>query len=95
MSFLESWRLLGALLGGLGGSLGSFLVSWTFLGTLFLILEALLKTFWHHMDPRTDFLDLGRHLGSILEDFWEFGWVWGVTWEAFGWPLGCFRQRVF
>ena len=27
-SFLESWRLLGTLLGGLGGSLGTFLCIW-------------------------------------------------------------------
>ena len=69
-SFLESWRLLGTLLGVLDGLWAPFLVSGQLLGTLFLILEAPWCTLGVQMDPRTDFsgfwMAFGLHFGRLL-----------------------------
>ncbi len=95
MSFLESWRLLGTLLGGLGGSLGTFFGIWA----------APWGTF---SDLGGSLVHLGCPNGSqnrllwILDGFWASFWeafvspggVWEVIWELFDgrWELfgSCF-----
>ena len=91
---LESWRLLGTLLGVLEGLRAPFLVSGQLLGTLFLVLEAPWGTLWHQMAPRTDFfgfwMRFGVHFGRLLGSRVGFRRSFGSLLVAFGRSLSVF-----
>ena len=85
-SFLESWRLLGTLLGGLGGSLSTFFGIWAAPWGTFSDLGGSLVHLgpWGSKSiPEPTFLDFGWLLGFILGGFCESGWGLGGHLGAF------------
>ena len=102
---LESWRLLGTLLGGLGGSSGTFFGIGATLWRTFSDLGGSLGDLVapngsqkgrgiHQMAPRTDFfgfwIRFGIHFGRLLGPRVGFGRSFGSLLVAFGRSLGVF-----
>ena len=95
-SFFDSWRLLGTLLGGLGGSLGTFLGIWAApSGHFFWSWRLLGGPYGTKWLPELTFLDFGCVLGSIWGGFWGPGWGLGGHLGAFWRPLGGLRVFFF
>ena len=93
-SFLDSWRLLGTLLAGFGGSSGTFFGIWAAPWGTFSDLGGSLGDL---MAPNGSQKSLYSILNAFRGPFWEAfgvpGGVWEVIWEPF-WCLwevsGCF-----
>ena len=93
-SFLESWRLPGTLLGGLGESLGTFFGVWAAPWATFSDIGGSLGDL---LAPNGSQNRLFWILDGFWSPFWEAfgspGGVWEVIWELFGglWEVfGCF-----